>query len=92
MLHTTAVVYPDKSPELRAQVELDLEDLLPPDRGLMPVSFIGRFLNLGASEGAAIRSARTVEMLFAGTALRYEAIINRETLHFRAIDTGERGI
>lgn len=92
MLHTMAVVYADKSPELRAQAELDLDDLLPPAHGLMPVSFMGRFLNLGDSDGETIRSAKSVEMLFAGTDMRYEAIIDRVTSRFRVIDTSERGV
>ena len=92
MLHTTAVVYAGKSPELRVQVELDLDDLLPPTHGLMPVSFTGRFLNLGDSDRETIRTAKAVEMLFAGTDMRYEAIIDRENLQFRVIDTTERGV
>ena len=92
MLDTTAVVYADMSPELRAQVELDLDDLLPLMHGLMPVSFMGRFLNLGDSDAETIRSAKSIEMLFAGTDMRYEAIIDRETLQFRVIDTSERGV
>jgi hypothetical protein len=67
MVHTMTVVYADKPPELRAQVELDLDNLLPSTHGLMPVSFMGRFLNLRDSDRETIRSAKSVEMLFAGT-------------------------
>lgn len=92
MLHTTAAVYVGKLPELRAQVELDLDDLLPAARGLMPVFFTGKFVNLGDSDGETIRTAKKIEILFAGTNMRYEAIIDSETLQFRVIDTSERGV
>ena len=92
MLHTTAVVYTGSSPELRVQVELDLDDLLPPAHGLMPVSFTGKFLDVGDSDAETVRTAKSVEIVFAGADMRYEAIINRETLEFRVIDTSERGV
>jgi hypothetical protein len=92
MLHTTAAVYVSKSPKLQAQVELDLDDLLPTARGLMPVFFTGRFVNLGDTDGEIIRTAKKNEILFAGTNMRYEAIIDHETLRFRVIDTSERGV
>lgn len=66
MLHTTAAVYVGKSPELGAQVELDLDDLLPTARGLMPVSFTGKFVNLGDTDGETIRSAKTIEICSLG--------------------------
>lgn len=92
MLHTTAAVYVGKSLELPAQVELDLDDLLPILGGLMPVSFTGKFVNLGDTDGETIRVAKTIEILFAGTVMRYEVIIDRETLQFRVINTSERGL
>ena len=92
MLHTTAAVYVGNSPELRAQVALDLDDLLPTARGLMPVFFTGSLVNLGDTDGEIIRTAKKIEILFAGTDMRYEAIIDRETLRFRVIDTSERGL
>jgi hypothetical protein len=92
MLRTTAAVYVGKSPELWAQVELDLDDLLPATRGLMPVSFTGKFVNLGDTDGETLRAAKTIEILFAGTDMRYDVMIDRETLQFRVIDTSERGV
>lgn len=92
MLSTSAVVSADRSPGFRVQVELDLGDLLPPARGLMPVSFTGRLLNLDDRDREAIGAAKSIEMLFAGTDMRYEAIVDRKTLEFRAIDTSERGL
>lgn len=92
MLHTTAAVYVGKSLELPAQVELDLDDLLPILGDLMPVSFTGKFVNLGDTDGETIRVAKTIEILFAGTVMRYGVIIDRETLQFRVINTSERGL
>ena len=49
-------------------------------------------MNLSESDGEIIRAAKTIGILFAGTDMRYEVIIDRETLQFRVIDTSERGV
>ena len=92
MLALTIMIFPDDQAGIKASAHLELDDLLPTSIEKMPVFVKGRLIDLPDGDKLIITMAQKCRIIFNATQKLYDAIIDKETFDFKAIDTSDRGI
>jgi hypothetical protein len=93
MLAVLVTIFPDNGSPITADALVELDDILPASAKMMPGFIQGKILNLTDEQKKSLMVARSSEITFHPTEVRYEAIIDdAETGDFRAVDTREIGV